>query len=75
MAEETKQQRRVNINEANAEEIADSLLIDIEDAEMIVALREKIHGYSNILEVLYLEDYDKRYDEDFYNSIKDYIYV
>jgi DNA uptake protein ComE-like DNA-binding protein len=70
-----KQKRRVNINKADAAEIADALLIDDEAAEMIVWLREKIHGYSNILEVLYLEDFDKRYDTEFYNSIKDYIYI
>ncbi|WP_051588863.1 helix-hairpin-helix domain-containing protein [Ruminococcus sp. NK3A76] len=70
-----KQKRRVNINEADAAEIADALLIDNEAADMIVWLRVKIHGYSNILEVLYLEEFDGRYDVDFYNGIKDYIYV
>ena len=69
------EKRRVNINEADAAEIADALQIDNEAAEKIVWLRERIHGYSNILEVLYLEDFDKRYDTEFYNSIKDYIYV
>lgn len=70
-----QEQRRVNINEADADEIAEALVIDKEAAEMIVWLRERIHGYSNIYEVLYLEDYDKRYNEDFFNSIKDYIYI
>ena len=69
------EKRRVNINEADAAEIADALQIDNEAAEKIVWLRERIHGYSNILEVLYLEDFDKRYDTEFYNSIKDHIYV
>lgn len=72
---EPKQKRQVNINEADADEIADALLIDKKAAEMIVMLREKIHGYSNILEVLYLEEFDKQYDTAFYNSIKDYIYI
>ena len=72
---EPREKRRVNINEATAEEIADALLIEQEDAEMIVMLRELIQGYSNTLELLYLEDYDKRYDKDFYNEIKDYVYV
>ena len=61
--------------ELKINEIADALKIDNEAAEKIVWLRERIHGYSNILEVLYLEDFDKRYDTEFYNSIKDYIYV
>ena len=70
-----RQKRRVDINKADAAEIADALLIEREAADMIVWLREQMGGYSNTLEVLFLEEFDKRYDAEFYNSIKDYIYI
>lgn len=43
----------VNVNEADAEEISEKLLIDIELAQSIVDVREQIQGYTNSLELLY----------------------
>lgn len=43
---------KVNINTASAEEIAECLLIDIEQAQKIVQLREKIHYFSAPEELL-----------------------
>lgn len=43
----------VNVNEADAEEISEKLLIDIELAQSIVEVREKIQVYTNTLELLY----------------------
>lgn len=43
----------VNVNEADAEEISEKLLIDIELAQNIVDVREKIQVYTNALELLY----------------------
>ncbi len=44
--------QKVNINTASAEEIAECLLIDIEQAQKIVQLREKIHYFSAPEELL-----------------------
>ena len=44
--------QKVNINTASAEEIAECLLIDIEQAQKIVHLREKIHYFSAPEELL-----------------------
>ena len=49
------QMRRVNINTASAEEIAECLLIDIEQANRIVELRELI-SYFSAPEELILND-------------------
>lgn len=43
----------VNVNEADAEEISEKLLIDIELAQNIVEVREQIQVYTNALELLY----------------------
>ncbi|MBQ6632619.1 MAG: helix-hairpin-helix domain-containing protein [Ruminococcus sp.] len=53
--DEEKVLRRVNINTASAEEIADCLLIDIEQAKSIIELRGKISYFSSPDELL-LED-------------------
>ena len=53
--DEEKVLRRVNINTASAEEIADCLLIDIEQAKRIIELRGKISYFSSPDELL-LED-------------------
>ena len=53
--DEEKVFRRVNINTASAEEIADCLLIDIEQAKRIIELRGKISYFSSPDELL-LED-------------------
>lgn len=74
-AEPEKQMKRVNINLADAQEIADCLLIDLDMAQVIVDFREKIGQFSNTLELLYIGDYDKRFDDDFYRSIDDYVYI
>lgn len=47
--------RTVSINLADASELEEALLITREQAEEIVQLRERIGGYSNILEILYCE--------------------
>ncbi len=52
---EEKSFRRVNINAASAEEIAESLLIDIEQAQKIIELRKKISYFTSPDELL-LED-------------------
>ena len=70
-----KQKHRVNINEADAAELANALLIESDAAELIVTLRGILGGYTNIYELLYLEDYDKRYGESFFNGVKDFVYV
>ncbi len=43
----------VNVNEADAEEISEKLLIDIELAQSIIDVREQIQVYTNTLELLY----------------------
>lgn len=53
--DEEKVLRRVNINTASAEEIAECLLIDIEQAKRIIELRRKISYFSSPDELL-LED-------------------
>lgn len=45
----------VDINKADAEEISEKLLIDIELAQSIVDVREQIHEYTNTLELLYAD--------------------
>lgn len=74
-SEVQRQKRKVNINTASAAEIADALLIDSDTAKAIVTLRDKLGGFSNTLELLYLDEIDPKYDTAFYNSIKDHICV
>ena len=50
--EEPKQMRKVSINSATAEEIADCLLLDMEQAEKIVALRDLITYFSSPEELI-----------------------
>lgn len=45
----------VDINHATADEIAEALLLPIEKAEDIVAVREQIHYYSNVAELYLVE--------------------
>ena len=68
-------QRMVNINTADAGELSDALLIDNETAQLIVDFRERIGKYQNIIELLNIEVLDKRFTDELYNSIKDYICV
>lgn len=68
---EQKYMRKVNINNADANEISNCLLIDNEQAEKIVEFRDYIHYYSNPRELLYIDGFTI----EFYNSIKDYIEV
>lgn len=72
---EPPKRKKVNINTATASEIADALLIEPDMAQMIVDFRDKIGGYVNMLEILNLEFYDKRFSDEFYNSIVDYIEI
>ncbi|MBR1422528.1 MAG: helix-hairpin-helix domain-containing protein [Ruminococcus sp.] len=50
--EEPKQMKKVRINYADAEEIADCLLLDIEQAEKIIELRELISYFSSPEELI-----------------------
>lgn len=63
--------KKVNINYADASEISEALLIDIDLAREVVSLREKIHYYSNSLELLYIEGFTEK----IYNERKDYILI
>ena len=73
--EQPREKKRVNISRADAGEIAECLLIELDMAQEIVDFREKIGFFSDTLELLYIEETDKRFDEKFYNSIKDYVYI
>lgn len=60
----------VNINTADAETIAESLLLDNELAEEIVSTREKLGGaYENYLQLLYVNGISK----ELLSELKDYI--
>ncbi len=61
--------RTVSINLADASELEKALLITYEQAEEIVQLRERIGGYSNILEILYCESIS----DGLYIEIRDYL--
>lgn len=61
--------RAVNINYASAVEISEYLLIEIERAEQIVAMRELLGGFNNIQEVLLCD----LITEDIYAQIKPYL--
>lgn len=61
----------VNINTADADEISQKLLIDIELAENIVALREQIHEFSDPLELLYADGMTQK----LLSELKDYIEI
>ena len=50
---------KVNINTADAAEIAEALLIDIELAEAIVMLRSNIGEFVNDLELLYVDGFSE----------------
>ena len=68
---EEKQFKVVNINNASAKELSDSLLIDMSLAREIIALRNKISYFSNSLELLYIDNFT----ENMYRERKDYIVV
>lgn len=70
ITESAKNIRMVNINAASAEEIADALLVDIELADEIIALREKIGRISTVQE---LYEFCDGIDGDTYRRVKDYI--
>ncbi|MBR1393690.1 MAG: helix-hairpin-helix domain-containing protein [Ruminococcus sp.] len=61
---EAKEMREVDIQTADADEIADALLIDPELAERLVQFREKIDAFSDIREVMLVEGFtDEMYLE------------
>lgn len=64
-----KQMKSVNINTASAEEISDSLLIDLSLAQSITDLRDKIGHYSNFLELLYVDGISQKW----LAEVQDYI--
>lgn len=68
-AAKCSQMCKVNINTADVQELCECLLIDEELAEEIVRLREKIHVFSNALELLYADGMS----EQMLSEIKDYI--
>ncbi|MBQ8623626.1 MAG: helix-hairpin-helix domain-containing protein [Oscillospiraceae bacterium] len=61
--------RKVNINTASAIDISSCLLLDIEQAEQIVSMRERLGVYNNIQEVLLCD----LITEDIYSKIKEYL--
>ena len=66
------ERQEVNINAADASEIAECLLIDTELAEKIIETREILGGqYENFLQLLYV----KGISEEFLNEIRDYIKI
>lgn len=68
----TPERQPVNINEANAEELAECLLIDEELAKSIVAVRIQLGGrYENYLQLLYVKGISK----EFLAEIRDYIEI
>lgn len=66
-----KSMRKVNINTASADEIANCLLLDLDMGQKIVELRNKIDYYSTSLELLYVEGFTKT----MYNKVKDYVVI
>ncbi len=69
--EQTSQRRKVNINNSDAEEIADALLIDKDMADDIIELRNKIDYFSDFRELLYINGMT----EELLCEIKDYIEI
>ena len=59
VSEAEKVMKPVNINKADAEEIAECLLLKPEQAEAVVKLREKIGKFSDMREILYTEAVSK----------------
>ena len=66
-----KVMRVVNINSADADEIADALLIDLELAEEIISLRDRIHYFSVVQEL----DLCDGMTAEIYKRIKDYVVI
>lgn len=66
-----KVMRVVNINSADADEIADALLIDKELAEEIISLRDRIHYFSVVQEL----DLCDGMTAEIYKRIKDYVVI
>lgn len=66
------ERRSVNINKADAEEIAECLLIDMELAERIVDIREQLGGeYESDLQLLYVKGISK----EFLKEIREFIEI
>lgn len=63
------ERQQVNVNTADAEEISQKLLIDIELAESIVGMRDLIGGYSSVYELLLAEGMSER----LLNELSEYI--
>ena len=70
-SEAEKTPTAVNINTATAEQIADSLLLSVEDAEKIITLRNTIKKFSAKEEILY----SGAVSENQFNRLKDYILI
>ena len=70
-SEAEKTPTAVNINTATAEQIADSLLLSLEDAEKIITLRNTIKKFSAKEEILY----SGAVSENQFNRLKDYILI
>lgn len=68
---EPEEMKPIDVNSASAEEISRSLLIDDKLAEEIVALREKIHGFSAVQELDLCESMTKS----IYSRIKGYVII
>ena len=67
--DEPKVRRKVNVNTADADEIADALLIDYSVAEEIIELRERIHGFSTVQELTLCDGFTVA----MYSELKGYI--
>ena len=66
-----KEPKEVNVNKADAQEIAESLLITLENAQKIVDVREKIGGFKAKPEILL----SKAISEDEYLRLEKYIII
>ena len=66
-----KEPKEVNVNKADAQEIAEALLISLENAQKIVEVREKIGGFKAKPEILL----SKAISEDEYLRLEKYIII
>lgn len=71
ISESTRERIPVDINKADAETIANSLLIDISVAEEIVRVRETIDGYENIRELFLCYNIT----EEIFKKISDFVII
>ena len=71
ISESTRERTPVDINKADAETIANSLLIDISVAEEIIRVRETIDGYENIRELFLCTNIS----EEIFKKISDFVII